>query len=161
MGPFSISAGYGLTIADEANNAHSFYGRIAFEVSGLPLSLCPIIGFQYFRRSGSDQPGSFAATALTVPVGVALAHPFPVSANVTVIPYATPQLLLRFSGSGVDGNGQQHGPDRHGLSSTDAGLGLRKGGVVRVRRYYGGGDVEFATLEGTETIYRIFFGIRF
>lgn len=125
------------------------------------MPACPLMELRYFRVSGSDEFGSLTTSSLTLPVGVALAHAFPVSANVTVTPHVTPQFLMRFSSSGDGEDGQQHGPEQHGLSDTDTGFGLRKGLVIGIRRFYGGLDVEFTSLENSGTVYRTSFGIRF
>jgi hypothetical protein len=152
-GRLSVGAGYGLTTADGASNAHNFSGRVAFELPGLPLSACALTGFRYVRVSGSDDVGSVTTSSFLLPVGVALVHPFPLSLNVTVTPYITPQFLVRFSPSGDGADGQ---------GDTETGFELRKGIVVGIRRVFVGLDAElFTSLEGSAPGYRVSVGMRF
>jgi hypothetical protein len=162
-GRLSLGAGYGLTNGNAGDRAHTFSGRIAFELPRLPLAICPMAGLRYATASRGGVENGATGSSLTVPAGLGKAHPFRLTRNASVTPYLASQLLVRISASDEEGTGQGLGSERRGSSQydTDFGVGKGAGFVVGIQRFFGGLDVEVSTLEGGGTVYRVGLGMRF
>lgn len=148
-GPFSFSAGYTLSAYDGVDpKQHGLAVEGDYELSGLPVSVCPTAGLGYTSLS-SD--GSSVST-LAIPIGVALGKSFPVTPTVSVNPYVVPQWM--WMQATVEFLGDE-------ATASDSFLGAQLGATVALTRFYVGGGMTWFDQEGADPVFSIMAGMPF
>lgn len=153
-GPLSIFAGYDLVTLDDVDeNANSFGGGLAWELSVPGLSICPVSGISYTRWSDRQSGVEVTVSATVIPLGVGIGRSFPAGQNLHVTLYGVPQFQhIRGSIEGSQGDISIGVSDSTNEFGAD--LGIKFGGT----RFFAGGAVGLTTAEGSDPVFTLSIG---
>jgi hypothetical protein len=152
-GPFAVGARYALTNLDDAEpNGSTFGGRVAVEIPGAGVSLCPEFGIVYSRASGLSTniyPGPYTTIAtVSWSLEVGGGKTLSVTPALFATPFAAAGLVFLHSEAQAKSGGFTSSKYKDDASAFSAVLGL----LIGTRRVHAGANVSFTTLEDSDPL---------
>lgn len=147
-GPLAFRAGVNFDEHGDDRVAR-YGGRGSYDVRSNGISVCPVAGADYSRRTSGDQ----TSTLIRIPVGVSVGGRIALSeGGPALIPSVRAGLAhRRFSGGGL-GEGQ---------TETDNSLFAIAGGSVSLNEFFVRGEAGIESADDVDPYYTLTVGIRF
>jgi hypothetical protein len=161
-GPWALSAGYALTdLQDAEPHGHTFTGRVAFEIPGAAVSVCPALEVGYSRVSGLSTniyPGPYTTVTSVAPVvNVSAGSTLTLTPALFATPFAGLGMTLLHSVAQAKSGGFSSDKYKDDASAISAVLGL----LVGSQTVHVGVRMSLTTLEDSDPLYTLGVGFVF
>lgn len=156
-GPISVGGSAGIHDLDNVDsNVTVLSGRVAYELPVEDFSACPFGGVGYATWSDSFQGVSGNLSELSLPLGMGVGIRVGEEDSMALIPSAEAGLVyFRLSGSISDG------VDRIEDSTSETEFFVGGGATLQMGHFYGRAGVSKTTLDGSDAVVNLGFGLVF
>jgi hypothetical protein len=157
VGPLSLGAGFAITKLDDIDeNVTTFGGQAAYELPGVSVSACPVVGAEYSTWSDTFLAGSVDISQLVIPVGLGIGTILQAGSSTDILLFAVPQFLhIRTTIEASDGVDSIDETESDNEFGAEAGVRFVFGSI------FAGGGVFMTSIEDDDPTFNLGLGVVF